>query len=973
MPDPPTPTPPDPAPSTPSTDETLALPPPSSTVPSVSVAPPRSAPDRAAADAPLPAAIGRYRILHLLGEGGMGAVYEAEQDYPQRTVALKVIRAGYASAEMLRRFENEIQALGRLQHPGIAQIYDAGAAETPHGPQPYIAMELVRGHALLEYCASRDLSIRARLALFARICDAVQHAHQRGLIHRDLKPANILVDDTGQPRILDFGIARLTDADAQATRQTSMGELIGTLAYMSPEQVSGDPGEVDTRSDVYALGVILYELLAGKGPYPIGRQLHEAVRAIRETEPTALRSFSRTFRGDIETIAGKALEKDKSRRYSSAAEFAADIRRYLHDQPIIARPPSTTYQIRKFARRNKALVSGVAAVFLVLVAGVIVSTREAILARRAQAHAQQETAIAQAVNNFLQNDLLGQASAYNQAKPDPNITVRTVLDRAARNIQGKFTAQPAVEAAIRATIGRTYGDLGLYFEEQNQLRQTIDLSRRALGPNNPQTLALMAALAGSLTDGGKPVQAEPIERQVLAADKRILGEHDRATLQVMADLAQTLHTEQKFSDAEALDRQTLALERRYLGEHDRQTAITLNNLEAVYLDADDPVNAAATGAPALALSRQVFGPDSPYTISSLENLASADDENGQFDQAEALYRQALDIDRRILGPDHPKTLLAMDNLAGTDTLLGNYAASQSLLTTAVAASRRVLGPDHPQTVAVMFDLGTAYDAAGQYPQAHAIFDQVLSLCRPPASPNHGMLRSAMTNASWTDFELGKYAEAESIDNQLLADIRRNPGQDIADNLDIAGNLAGVYLAEGRTAEALSLYRRTLASMQQVLGVNNRYTLEIVGHLAEALRRAGQLDAAAAYATQAWTGRQKLLGADTPDALDSGEELALIALQQQRYARAESLARSFVEAERKLRPNSWQRFRTESLLGESLAAQGKDAEAAPLLRSGYAGLLAHQSQIGASDQVQLRLAREWLNRLPSPAHPWRQRP
>jgi serine/threonine protein kinase len=307
---------------------------------------------------PLPTTIGRYRILRMLGEGGMGAVYEAEQESPQRTVALKVIRAGYANSEMLRRFENETQALGRLQHPGIAQIYDAGTAETPFGRQPYFAMELVRGETLLRYCDEHKLNVPQRMELMAKICDAVQHAHQRGLIHRDLKPANILVDESGQPRVLDFGVARLTDSDAQATRQTDVGQIIGTLAYMSPEQVLGDPADIDTRSDVYTLGVILYELLAGKAPYEIGRQIHETVRTIREQEPSALRVIDRNFRGDIETIVGKALEKDKTRRYGSAADLAADIRRHLHDEPIVARPPTTTYQMQKFARRNKVLVTG---------------------------------------------------------------------------------------------------------------------------------------------------------------------------------------------------------------------------------------------------------------------------------------------------------------------------------------------------------------------------------------------------------------------------------------------------------------------------------------------------------------------------------------------------------------------------------------------------------------------------------------
>jgi serine/threonine protein kinase len=280
-------------------------------------------------------------------------------------VALKVIKPGFATAETLRRFQHESQALGRLQHPGIAQIHEASTADTGFGPQPYFAMELIRGCALRQYAEEKHLDTRQRLELMAKICDAVEHAHQRGVIHRDLKPGNILVDETGQPKILDFGVARVTDSEVQLTTHTDLGQLIGTLAYMSPEQVTGDPLVVDTRSDVYALGVILYELLAGKLPYAVDRKLlPEAVHVIREDEPARLSSINRTYRGDIETIVAKALEKDKARRYGSAAAFASDIRRYLADEPITARRPSASYQLQKLARRHKALVAGTAAVFL---------------------------------------------------------------------------------------------------------------------------------------------------------------------------------------------------------------------------------------------------------------------------------------------------------------------------------------------------------------------------------------------------------------------------------------------------------------------------------------------------------------------------------------------------------------------------------------------------------------------------------
>jgi len=417
-----------------------------------------------------------YRILRKLGEGGMGIVYEAEQDHPHRHVALKVVHTACVSISLLRRFDQEVEVLGRLHHPGIAQIYEAGTADTGAGPQPYFAMELIEGQLLSDYARDQRLDTSKRLELLARICDAVDYAHQQGVVHRDLKPQNIMVDEMGQPKILDFGVARATDADLQTmTLQTEVGQVIGTLPYMAPEQARGEIEEIDCRCDVYALGVIAYELLSGHRPFDLkDKVIHEAVRVICEEEPTQLSSIDRSCRGDIETIVGKALAKERSRRYDSAFSLAADIRRFLHDEPIHARPPSTWYQLGKFTKRNKVLVGGVAAVLVALAVGAVISTLLYLEAEEARFVAEVARGHAAQRATFARNRmLLMAAQGLAKTKPQDALLILRELPAKVRPETAKLALDISHEA-----LGRS-----LFVTERRLLGHSDQVVQAAWGPD----------------------------------------------------------------------------------------------------------------------------------------------------------------------------------------------------------------------------------------------------------------------------------------------------------------------------------------------------------------------------------------------------------------------------------------------------------------------------------------------------------
>jgi eukaryotic-like serine/threonine-protein kinase len=680
------------------------------------------------ADVPVEGTVlGRYRLLEKIGEGGMGEVWLAEQRKPVvRRVALKLILAGMNTREVMARFESERQALALMEHPAIARVLDAGSTEQG---MPFFVMEYVAGVLITTYCDNHRLSTRQRLELFVHVCEGVQHAHQKAIIHRDLKPSNILVtemDGRPVPKIIDFGVAKALEQKLTAdTLYTRIGTLIGTPEYMSPEQASFSDEGIDTRSDIYSLGIIFYELLVGSPPLELRKiSLDQFLKKLRKDDvpmpstrirtqeaaastETARRrrtvpaTLVRQIRGELDAIALKALEKDRSRRYASASDFAADIGRYLTNQPVVAVAPSLAYRARKFARRYRVGLITASAFALVLIVATAVSILQSIRARR-------EAAVAQAVNDFLQNDLLAQASAEAQVergvKPDPNITVRTVLDRAAQRVNGKFARQPEVEVALRNTMASAYIDLALYPEARKQLERALELGRRTLGTTNPATLTAVHDLGLVAAEQGRYGEAEALDRQALDGQRRVLGPKSLNTLRSMNNLATAYMKEGKFADAEKLYLQTLAIENEVLGPDNSERVRTMNDLAQIYMDEEKYAQAETLLSEALAIDERVQGLDHPDTLVTMINLANAELYQGKTGQSEKLHAQALEISKRVLGPVHPRTLTAMVALGNDYMEEKKYNVAEALDLQALEVAKRVQGPDDVVTATIKYNM-----------------------------------------------------------------------------------------------------------------------------------------------------------------------------------------------------------------------------------------------------------------------------
>jgi hypothetical protein len=937
---------------------------------------------------------GRYTLVEKLGEGGMGDVWVAKQTEPvKRKVALKLIKTGMDSRAVLQRFEQERQALALMDHPHIARVLDGGL--TPQG-RPFFVMELVNGLMLTKFCDEARLTPRQRLELFVSICQAVQHAHQKGIIHRDLKPANILVtliDGQPVPKVIDFGVAKATAGKlTEESLSTQFGAVIGTFEYMAPEQAGYAGVDSDTRADIYSLGVILYELLTGLKPFD-GRRLRQAaltellrmlkeeepskpstrlstegalpsLAALRQTEPKKLMAL---LRGELDWVVMKCLEKQRDRRYETANGLARDLQRYLADEPVEARPPSTAYRLGKFLKRNKGPVAAVSLVLLALVVGIIGTTwgwleaqrqeklardeatakeearqaevrarlaaqSEKLLAEAARDNEAKERGYAEAVTQFVTDDFLALTSVEGQGRFGGEeltryATLHDLLDRAAGKLQQRKDLAPRTEAELCWIIGVSYRGMGEAVRALSFLERSVALRRQAFGLDAEETLNAQNSLAVAYRAAGQVDLAVPLHELTLRIYEAKLGPDDPRTLTMMNNLATAYQEAGKRDLALPLLKQTLQLRKAKLGPDDPDTLSSMNSLAHAYWEVGKLDLALPLFEQTLQLRKAKLGPDDLDTLISMNNLAKAYEDASKRDLALPLFEQTLQLRKAKLGSDHPLTLLSMHNLASAYEAAGKLELALPLFEQTLQLRKAKLGPDDPDTLSSMSSLASAYLEAGKLELALPLYEQTLPLRKAKLGPDHRDTLTSMNNLARAYQAAGKLDLALPLFEQTFPLMKAKLGPDDPHTLTSMNNLARAYWQQQQPDKAIPLFEGIVKLQEAKLGRDHERTLGQVAALGANYRDAGRLQEALPLLEEAYRAAKKYpklrwVGTPLLDAYaKAGEKVKL-----------GNLLREQLSEVRTTRPRDSPQFaRRLAQISLILLEQKQWAEAEPLLR------------------------------------------